>query len=402
MIKILYLRTLYWFNLKAGGSVGHTAGVINAMDRKVDLTVISNDFLTGVKKDISIVHPVKIPFIPNDILELLYNLKVIKNCKNINTNVIYQRYNGFSFCGAYLAKQKNIPFILEFNSSDVWKINNWKNNSGFLKHTIKLVYYKIFKLPIVSFIEKYNINSANYVVVVSDTLKKFLLNLGVNENKIIVNPNGIDKNKYSPEIKCDDIKSKYKLENGIIIGFIGTFGQWHGAENIVLAFAKLLKSYPSYEGRVKLFMIGDGIRMPIIKKYILEFGLQESVILTGLVPQDEGAKFLNVCDILVNATVPNPDGSEFFGSPTKLFEYMAMNKAIICSDMAQMGKILKHNETAYMVKPGDIDELLVAMKILVDDSSTRSYLGHNARKEVLEKYTWDKHVDRILRAINNE
>ena len=43
-MKILYLRTLYWFGLKAGGSVGHTAGVINAMDKKAELSVVQTIF----------------------------------------------------------------------------------------------------------------------------------------------------------------------------------------------------------------------------------------------------------------------------------------------------------------------------------------------------------------------
>ncbi|WP_298096784.1 glycosyltransferase family 4 protein [uncultured Campylobacter sp.] len=401
-MKILYLRTLYWFGLKAGGSVGHTAGIINAMDKKVELSVVSNDFLPDVDKDITIVRPIKIPLVPKDILELFYNFKIIKYCKNLKPGAIYQRYNGFSFCGAYIAKMKNIPFVLEFNSSDVWKIKNWKNNDTLLKRIFKTIYYKIFKLPIVSTIEKYNLNSAAHIVVVSDALKNILLKFGVDENKIIINPNGIDERKYNPQIKCDDIKQKYNLENKIVIGFIGTFGQWHGAENIALAFGRLLKKYPEYKNKTKLFMIGDGVRMPIVKKHILEFNLQENVVLTGLIPQEQGAKFLSACDILINATVPNPDGSEFFGSPTKLFEYMAMGKAIICSNMAQMSEILEHGKTAYMVEPGNIDELATAMKELVDDGELRQRLGDSARDEVIQKYTWDKHVDKILKVISNE
>lgn len=401
-MKILYLRTLYWFGLKAGGSVGHTAGIINAMDKKVELSVVSNDFLPDVDKDITIVRPIKISLVPKDILELFYNFKIIRYCKNLKADAIYQRYNGFSFCGAHIAKKKNIPFVLEFNSSDVWKIKNWKNNDTFLKRIFKTIYYKIFKLPIVSTIEKYNLNSATRIVVVSDALKSILLKFGVDEKKIIVNPNGIDERKYNPQIKCDDVKQKYNLENKIIIGFIGTFGQWHGAENIAMAFGRLLKKYPEYKNKTKLFMIGDGVRMPIVKKHILEFDLQENVVLAGLIPQEQGAKFLSACDILINATVPNPDGSEFFGSPTKLFEYMAMGKAIICSNMAQMSEILEHGKTAYMVEPGNIDELATAMKELVDDGELRQRLGDSARDEVIQKYTWNKHVDKILKAISNE
>ena len=382
--------------------MGHTAGVINAMDKKAELSVVSNDLLPDVDKDITIVRPIKIPLLPKDMLELFYNFKIIKYCKNLKIDAIYQRYNGFSFCGAYIAKKKNIPFVLEFNSSDVWKIKNWKNNDTFLKRIFKTIYYKIFKLPIVSAIEKYNLSSAAHIIVVSEALKDILLKFGVDENKIIVNPNGIDERKYNPQIKCDDIKQKYNLENKIIIGFIGTFGQWHGAENIALAFGKFLKKYPEYKNKAKLFMIGDGVRMPIVKKHILEFDSQENVVLTGLIPQEQGAKFLSACDILINATVPNPDGSEFFGSPTKLFEYMAMGKAVICSDMAQMSEILAHGKTAYMVEPGNIDELATAMKELVDDGELRRRLGNSARDEVIQKYTWDKHVDKILKVISNE
>ena len=401
-MKILYLRTLYWFGLKAGGSVGHTAGVINAMSKKAELSVVSNDLLPDVDMDITIIKPIRMPFVPKDILEFFYNFKIIKYCKNLKPDAIYQRYNGFSFCGAYIAKIKNIPFILEFNSSDVWKIKNWKNNDTLLKMIFKTIYYKIFKLPIVSFIENYNLNRAAHIVVVSGALKSILLKFGVDENKIIVNSNGIDESKYNPQIKCDDVKQKYNLENKIVIGFIGTFGQWHGVENIALAFGRLLEKYPEYKNKAKLFMIGDGVRMPVVKKYIFEFGLQENVVLAGLIPQYEGAKFLNACDILINATVPNPDGSEFFGSPTKLFEYMAMGKAIICSDMAQMSEILQHEKTAYMVEPGNIDELMTAMKKLIDDKELRYRLGINARDEVVQKYTWDRHVDKILKSVSNE
>ena len=90
-MKILYLRTLYWFGLKAGGSVGHTAGVINAMDKKAELSVVSNDYLPGVNKNIIIVKAVKIPFIPKDILEFIYNFKIIRYCLNLKVDAIYQR-----------------------------------------------------------------------------------------------------------------------------------------------------------------------------------------------------------------------------------------------------------------------------------------------------------------------
>jgi glycosyltransferase involved in cell wall biosynthesis len=83
---------------------------------------------------------------------------------------------------------------------------------------------------------------------------------------------------------------------------------------------------------------------------------------------------------------------------------MAIGKPIIASDLDQIGEILSHKEDAYLVKAGDIDELAEAMKTLADDQSLRYSLEKKAREKVLNYYTWDKHVDRLLekfRAVKN-
>jgi len=382
--------------------VGHTAGVINTLKNKVDLEVVSNDKLSEVDYPLDIVKPIYLPLIPKGFNELFYNLKIVRHCRDKTPDIIYQRYNGFSFCGAYLAKQKKVPFVLEFNSSNFWTIKHWKSSDSILKRFAKYFYNRILILPIVTLIENYNIKSASYIVVVSKALKKTLKSFGVSENKIIVAPNGIDETKYHQKVMCDDIKEKYDFKNKTVVGFIGTFGQWHGAENITLAYGKLLQRYPEYKNRTTLFMIGDGIKMPEVRKHVKDFNISENVVLTGLVPQSDGPKYLSACDILVNPTVPNSDGTEFFGSPTKLFEYMAMGKGIICSDMAQMAEILEHNRTAFMVKPGDVDKLMMAVKVLIDNRELREKMGQNARSEVITKYTWDKHVQKILARVRND
>ena len=77
MLKVLYLRTLYALNLKAGGSVGHTAGVINAMSNCVDLAVYSNDELVDVKCNINVIRPFVRKYLPQNIKELFLNVQFI-------------------------------------------------------------------------------------------------------------------------------------------------------------------------------------------------------------------------------------------------------------------------------------------------------------------------------------
>ena len=143
-------------------------------------------------------------------------------------------------------------------------------------------------------------------------------------------------------------------------------------------------------------MIGDGSKMPQTKEQVAHYGIEDYCILTGIVPQEEGPSYLAACDILVSPHIPNPDGTPFFGSPTKIFEYMAMGKGIIASDLEQIGDILEHKKTAWMVEPGNVDELVEGFKVLIEDKPLRESMGKSARKEVSAHYTWKEHTRRIL------
>jgi hypothetical protein len=92
MFKLLYLRSVYWFNLKTGGSVGHTAGVVNSLNKKIQLDVYSNDKLPGVVAPVHIIPPIRLLFLPNEICELLYSLKLMVHFrKSTQYHAIYQR-----------------------------------------------------------------------------------------------------------------------------------------------------------------------------------------------------------------------------------------------------------------------------------------------------------------------
>jgi glycosyltransferase involved in cell wall biosynthesis len=107
---------------------------------------------------------------------------------------------------------------------------------------------------------------------------------------------------------------------------------------------------------------------------------------------------LDACDILLAPHVPLADGSEFFGSPTKIFEYMAMGKAIVASRLGQIGEVLTHESTALLVEPGEIDALRGAIMDFVGSSDLRTRLGANAREAAVRQHTWTHNARRVLDA----
>jgi glycosyltransferase involved in cell wall biosynthesis len=156
--------------------------------------------------------------------------------------------------------------------------------------------------------------------------------------------------------------------------------------------------------------------MPLVKQALCE---ERSPFwtLTGLIAQSEAPAHLAATDILVSPHVPNPDGTPFFGSPTKLFEYMAMGKTILASNLEQIGEVLRNSlrtdalperectgtetELAVLCKPADADDLVRSIRFAVDRPAWRNVLGRNARKEVLAKYTWKTHVTKFLETLDS-
>lgn len=400
-MKLLYLRTVHAFNLTAGGSVGHTAGVINAFKQHIDIQVVSNDALVGVNCDINIVKPTIISFLPSAVNEMLYNIKLIRKFPDISSfDAIYHRYSGFSFAGAFLARKKELPLVLEFNSSDVWKIKYWEQPKNGLVGLFEKLLQNLFTLPMVQFLERYNLDRASVIVVVSEVLKENLLKRKVPLEKILVNPNGADPTIYSPDVTGERIRVKYNLQDKTVLGFIGTFGPWHGVVELANAIIRFYDVHPDKSGQSRFILIGDGNLMPDVQNIISASPYADKVIFTGTIPQHQGPEYLAACDVLLSPHVPNPDGSAFFGSPTKLFEYMAMGKPIIASNLNQIGQVLEHKKTAYLVEPGSIDQLAEAMNTLVEQPQLCELLGENARAEVVSKYTWQIHSQKILEKLN--
>lgn len=393
----LYLRTMYAIGLKAGGSVGHTAGVIHALAARGDLDVLSNDELASVRVPVRVLRPVIRTVLPTSLKELCSNLQFLFQVKKAKPYaLLYQRYAAFSFAGAYLAHRWHIPFVLEYNSSEVWKAKHWKTESRGIKRMAKTLYNRFFSVPIMQYIERYNLRRADLVVTVSDVLRDSLMQLGVPKEKILSNPNGVDVQKFSPGCGGAAIREKLHLTDKCVVGFIGTFGQWHGILELGRAIVRLAKSKKEWRDKVRFLLVGDGVLMPELKRILREEDAQDMVVLTGLVPQNEAPIYLDACDIFVSPHIPNPDGTPFFGSPTKLFEYMAMGRGIVASRLDQIADILEDGETAHLVEPGNVEELADGIIRLVQDETYRKHLGESARKVVAEKYSWDAHIGRTL------
>lgn len=394
-MKILYARTQFWFDLMGGGSVAHTLGVLNGFRKNSCVVRIAGNekFFGAEDFDFTLVKPLwKDRGWKGEFLHNLYAEKHYRNIINgFGPDFIYHRYTGNTYFVSKIARDMHIPLVLEFNSSCVWKNKFWSGN----KNGLKMRFYRM----LLERIEKFNLENASIITVVSTALKESLITAGIDEGKIFVNPNGVDPEEFNPGIsrseQCTDIREKSGIsEDKTVVGFVGTFGEWHGIPELTSAIQSLnqLKCGEKFH----FLLVGDGN----LKKYAQDrLADAKNVTFTGLVPFDEVKYYLGACDILVAPHSPQVDGQEFFGSPTKLFEYMAMGKAIVASRLGQIGEILRDGESALMIEPGNVRDLVEKIAILSGDRELMAKLGNQAREFAVKCHSWQTHTFSLLREV---
>jgi len=406
---ILYLRTDYSKEkLIAGGSVSHTLGVIEGFLALGHSVIVASSLMIEQFDAVAVayVQPLTIPkrwqWLKWKVCCIVSNFFFLVQAypllaKN-SIDFIYQRYAVLNCTGVLLSRLFKVPLILEYNGSEVWLDTHWSK-----KKFIKLTW-------LLRFFEWLNIHYAHQIIVVSQPLEDELVRRGVKKSNIVVNPNGVNTARLDPALLHETrtlMRKKLQIEDSFVFGFIGTFSKWHGITILAAMIPELLKEKPE----AHFLLIGDGDLLPFFKEKIQSYIDQKKVTCTGLVLSAQAKDYLSACDAFLSPTQPNDDGTPFFGSPTKLFEYLSMGKPIIASDLDQVAEVVfpalhmkdlnkdiaVDQELGIVVPPKDTQAFVQAARKLIEcEDDARVAMGINARNKAINEYDWKSHVERIM------
>ena len=137
-----------------------------------------------------------------DEAKMYLNLSAYKTVKGRQGNkkpvFVYQRCSLYDYIGVKTAEKYKVPFVLEWNGSEIWVSKNWDN--------LRFKYRDIAEK-----IERLNLEKSDLIVCVSKELKESLITSGIPGNKILVNFNGVDVNKFNLSIKGERIREKCEI-----------------------------------------------------------------------------------------------------------------------------------------------------------------------------------------------
>jgi glycosyltransferase involved in cell wall biosynthesis len=173
-----------------------------------------------------------------------------------------------------------------------------------------------------------------------------------------------------------------------VVGYSGHLYPWKGVDLLLEALVEL--------GGVRGLIIGGHPAEPDaarLQARAHELGLDPRVVFTGLVRPGEVATRLEAADILV---LPNPATavSVRYTSPLKLFEYLAMARPIVASDLPAFREVLTDRRNAVFFEPGSAAALARAIRTVLDDPALASAIARGAG-ETAHGYSWDRRAERL-------
>ncbi len=231
-------------------------------------------------------------------------------------------------------------------------------------------------------LSKYYLKSlkmADRIIVLSKDFKDKLINLGIDKNKIDILSTMVETNKFYTK---KDFSPPYNLL------FLARFDKKKGLYETVEAMKYILKVYPD----TKLYLVGDGPEFVNIKNYVMENGLNNSIILTGYLKGEEKYKIYKKAHVFIF-----PSYTE--GFPNVILEAMAAGLPIVTTPVGGLKYAFSEGINGCLIKsmPPDPKEIADKVIYLLSHPQIMDKISENNKREAKTKYDISVVLEKIKR-----
>lgn len=285
-------------------------------------------------------------------------------------------WNGLA--GVTAARQLGIPSIYEVRG--LWEITRGSRNPDWMGGPM----YKYMAR-----LETDAARNADRVITITNALRDELIRRGVNRDKISVVPNGVETSRFRPRARNQQLAERLGVQNKTVIGYVGTILDYEGIDLLIDVAGKLKEERED----VAFLLVGDGAELPQFRERIQHENLADIVMFTGRVPHHEVEDYYSIIDICPFPRLPLPVTE--IVSPLKPFEAMAMQKAVVVSNVDALAEIVTDGTTGLIFTKGSSDSLAEKLRLLLDDSELRKYLASSGKEWVQRERDW-KHLSKQI------
>ena len=359
---------------EAGGPRSHVLGVIRAFESlgwSVNRFIIGDRMPKGVAGGGSekALSGSRVRTLAADLARLALGVfNALRARRELSGKVdwVYERYAVLQSLG-WVFRRSRIPWILE--------------TSGLYSDEAKTERNSLVLTGVARRLETFAYGRCDVLICVSQPLKELVVRkTRVDENKILVVPNGVDAAFFDPALH-----EPSRLFGGFTVGFVGSLLAWQGLDRLLYAVAALrAEGLP-----VHVAVVGDGPERGRWENLARELGiLGEAVRFVGRAPLDEVPGYIAGFDAGFSGQQGMKIGA-MYHSPLKLYEYLSMGKPIIATAYDDARNLARDTNAGFLFEPGNTEDLQRALREAYAAREGFPETSRRAREEVLRRHSWE-------------
>ena len=280
---------------------------------------------------------------------------------------------GFSWTGVQLRKHAllaGVPYV--YQAHGAMDRVKWRN-----KHLRKRLFFLFF--------EKRVLRDAAALVALTPFEARNYQNLGAAPERIVIIPNGVDTDEYSPSTKRGAFRSGHGIPDEVpLVAYVGRIEHIKGVDRLLEAFHRLLESVP----QARLVMAGpdEGMRAPLEAR-AAALGIGDRVHFIGELDTSQTRALYHDADVFALFSYGE-------GLPLAALEAMACGLPVVISEESHLPQV-EEAGAGVVIKNGDIEAFAAALARFLNDKTACESSSQKAVELVRREFQWESAVDRI-------
>ncbi len=288
-----------------------------------------------------------------------------------------------ALCGAAalrVARRRGIPLVYEIRA--FWEdaaVGNGTGTQGSIKYRLTRE------------LENRVIAGADAVVTICEGLRGDLIARGVAPDRITISPNGVDLALFgAPPQRDAALGAKLGLGSGPVIGFIGSFYDYEGIDDLIAAMPALIAAQPE----ARLLLVGGGPCEAALRAQAAASSAAPAIRFVGRVPHIEVERYYALTDVM--AYPRKASRLTDLVTPLKPLEAMAQGKLVAASNVGGHRELITDGVTGTLFAPDDPAACAAALAALLDDPASWEARRSAGRAHVAANYDWAHNIQRYL------
>jgi len=284
--------------------------------------------------------------------------------KKVSYDIIHCHFGQNGLKGALLRRAGAIrgKLVTTFHGFDI---------SGYIDQHGRRIYNPLF-------------SNGDLFLPISEKWRNKLVELGCNENKVLVHRMGVDCDKFAFSPR------KRNLNDSITIVTIARLVEKKGVEYGIKAIAKTVKNHK----KLQYIIIGGGPLLKAMRRLIRSLRMEDSIKLIGRKRQQEIIEILHKSHILIAPSVTGRDGDQE-GTPVSLMEAMATGIPVVSTHHSGINELVENGVTGFLVPERDIDSLADRIFYLIAHPDICLQMGLAARGHIENYFNIDRLNNRL-------